>query len=146
MPARRTVVPGERTVVSGQRTGLPGRRAVPVNGAAARGRPARTRVCLTRRGRVVVMVLVTAGLLMLAAFAWIAGADRADAARSGAPSSAVYRHLASVVVLPGQSLWGIALQADPSADPRSVIQQIVDLNALGGTSIQPGQRLWVPSG
>jgi hypothetical protein len=38
------------------------------------------------------------------------------------------------------------MQAEPSADPRSVIQQIVDLNALGGTSIHPGQRLLVPRG
>jgi hypothetical protein len=27
-----------------------------------------------------------------------------------------------------------------------VIQQIIDLNALGGTSVQPGQHLWIPRG
>src|SRR5215472_10532352 len=119
-------------------------RQVPVRTArvpAGRGRP-RTR--LTRRGRIVVSALVMAAMLLVAALAWIAGAAKADAAGSGPPPSAVYRNLVSVVVQPGQSLWTIAAQAEPSADPRSVIQQIIDLNALSGTSIQPGQHLWVP--
>ena len=90
--------------------------------------------------------LVTAAVLLMAALAWLAGATRADATRSGPPASAVYRSLTSVVVQPGQSLWTIATQAAPTADPRSVIQEIIDINALGGTSIQPGQRLWVPRG
>ena len=106
----------------------------------------RPRSRLTRRGRIVVSTLAVAVMLLVAVLAWVAGATRADAARSGAPASAVYRNLTSVIVQPGQSLWAIAAQAAPGADPRSVIQEIVDLNALGGTSIQPGQRLLVPRG
>ena len=106
----------------------------------------RPRSRLTRRGRIVVSTLAVAVMLLVAVLAWVAGATRADAARSGAPASAVYRNLTSVIVQPGQSLWAIAAQAEPGADPRSVIQEIVDLNALGGTSIQPGQRLLVPRG
>jgi hypothetical protein len=87
-----------------------------------------------------------AAVLLVAALAWLAGTARADAAGSGVPAAAVYKSVRSVVVLPGQSLWTIAAQAEPSADPRSVIQQIIDLNALGGTSIHPGQRLLVPRG
>jgi LysM repeat protein len=49
-----------------------------------------------------------------------------------------------VVVHPGQTLWSIAAQAEPAADPRAVMQQIIDLNALRGTGIEPGQHLWVP--
>ena len=71
---------------------------------------------------------------------------KADAAGSGVPSSAVYHSLRSVVVLPGQSLWSIATQYDPGSDPRNVIQEIIDLNALSGTSVQPGERLWLPRG
>lgn len=112
--------------------------------AGARGRP---RSRLTRRGRIVVSALVLAAMLAVAALAWIAGAAKADAAGSGGSSSAaVYRHLTPVVVAPGESLWTIAAQAEPSADPRSVIQEIIDINALAGTSVQPGQRLWVPRG
>jgi hypothetical protein len=58
----------------------------------------------------------------------------------------VYHNLTKVVVQPGESLWAIAAQAEPAADPRNVIQEIIDLNALGGSSIQPGERLWVPRG
>jgi hypothetical protein len=106
----------------------------------------RTRVRLTRRGRAVVAALIIAGVVLVAALAWLAGTARADAAGSGVPSSAVYHSLRSVVVMPGQSLWSIASQYDPAADPRGVIQQIIDLNALSGTSVQPGQHLWLPRG
>jgi hypothetical protein len=109
-------------------------------------RRARTRVRLTRRGRVVVVALLTASMVLVAALAWLAGTARADAAGSGVPSSALYHSLRAVVVQPGQSLWSIAAQYEPGSDPRNVIQQIIDLNALGSTSIQPGQRLWLPRG
>ena len=112
----------------------------------AGARPVRTRVRLTRRGRIVVAGLITASVVLVAALAWLAGTARADASGSGVPSSAVYHSLRSVVVLPGQSLWSIATQYDPGADPRNVIQQIIDLNALSGTSVQPGQHLWLPRG
>ena len=93
-----------------------------------------------------VTALATAAVVLVAALAWLAGTARADAAGSGAPSSSVYHSLRSVVVAPGQSLWSIAARYEPAADPRGVIQQIVDLNALSGTSVQPGQRLWLPRG
>src|SRR5262249_54561381 len=99
-------------------------------------RPGRTRVRLTRRGRMVVAALSTAGVLLLvAALAWLAGTARAVAAGSGSPPSAVYHSLRSVVVQPGESLWTIAVQADPAGDPRSVMQEIIDINALHGTSV-----------
>jgi hypothetical protein len=51
-----------------------------------------------------------------------------------------------VVVKPGQSLWSVALNAEPRADPRVVIQQIVEFNALGSQVVVPGESLWVPRG
>jgi hypothetical protein len=113
---------------------------------APQSRPVRTRVRLTRRGRIVVAALITAGVLLVAALAWLAGTAGAVAAGSGSPPSAVYHSLRSVVVQPGESLWTIAAQADPAGDPRSVMQEIIDINALHGTSVQPGQRLWLPRG
>jgi hypothetical protein len=109
-------------------------------------RPVRTRTRLTRRGRIVVAGLITASVVLVAALAWLAGTARADVAGSGAPSSAVYHSLRSVVVLPGQSLWSIATQYEPRSDPRNAIQEIIDLNALSGTSVQPGEQLWLPRG
>ncbi len=109
-------------------------------------RIARTRVRLTRRGRIVVAALITASVVLVAALAWLAGTARADAAGSGVPARAVYHSLRSVTVLPGESLWSIATQYEPASDPRSVIQEIIDLNALSGTSVQPGEHLWLPRG
>ncbi|HXZ71658.1 MAG TPA: LysM peptidoglycan-binding domain-containing protein [Streptosporangiaceae bacterium] len=109
--------------------------------------PRRNTVRLTRRGRIVVAVMLTAVSLSLVVLAWLAVAARvAQAADGGSPPGAVYQNLTSVVVHPGQTLWSIASQAEPTADPRVVMQQIIDLNALRGTSVEPGQRLWVPRG
>jgi hypothetical protein len=112
----------------------------------AQTRPVRIRARLTRRGRIVVAALITAGVVLVAALAWLAGTARAEAAGSGTPASAVYHSLHSVVVQPGESLWTIAAQADPAGDPRTVMQEIIDINALHGTSVQPGQRLWLSRG
>jgi LysM domain len=109
--------------------------------------PRRNTVRLTRRGKIVVTVMLTAVSLSLVVLAWLAIAARAAQASDGAQSpGAVYQNLTSVVVHPGQTLWSIASQAEPTADPRALMQQIIELNALRGTSVVPGQRLWVPRG
>jgi hypothetical protein len=94
----------------------------------------------------VVSVLLVMATLLVTALVWLAAAGRAQATGSGPAPASVYRNLTAVVVHPGQSLWSIASEADPSADPRTVMQEIVDLNALHGTNLVPGQRLWVPRG
>lgn len=100
---------------------------------------------LTRRGRVAVGVLVAIGAA-LAGLLWLAIGGQAEASshlpRGGSPDRGMIR----VVVRPGQTLWGIAVHADPSADPRVVIGEIVSDNALSGTGVQAGQILWVPRG
>jgi hypothetical protein len=100
-----------------------------------------SRLRLTRRGRIVVtaMVALLAAGLSLA----IAGAAQAtghSASQRTGPS------LAQVVVRPGQTLWSVAENADPNSDPRQVIQQIAQLNALTSGTLMAGQRLWVPRG
>jgi LysM repeat protein len=52
---------------------------------------------------------------------------------------------ASVIVQQGDSLWTIAQQVSPGADPREVVSRIRDLNGLRSNLIQPGQVLLVPS-
>jgi hypothetical protein len=88
--------------------------------------------------------LVVASTLAVAVLLWLSAAAGAQAASSGGSPGSVYRNLTRVVVQPGQSLWAIALRAAPGADPRVVVQRIIDLNGLSGQSIQPGERLWVP--
>jgi len=50
----------------------------------------------------------------------------------------------SVVVRPGQTLWGIAAQHYPNSDPRVAIAAIEANNHLGGAGITPGERLLLP--
>jgi LysM repeat protein len=50
-----------------------------------------------------------------------------------------------VVVQPGESLWQIARQVAPHADPRATLTVIRDLNGLGGDTVVPGQALVVPN-
>jgi hypothetical protein len=97
---------------------------------------------LTRRGQVVVAAL--AAFLVTVVSLLVAGAAQAT---NHAPSPGVARqNLVQVLVRPGQSLWSVAESTDPDQDPRAVIQQIIDLNALTSDVVSPGQQLWVPRG
>jgi LysM domain len=135
-------------------TGTRGARALPLTGtAAATGarraelpapRPGARPVRLTRRGRLVVTGLILAGTMMVAALAWLALAGPAQAGGPGGRPGSVYQNLTTVVVRPGQTLWSIAMRAEPGADPRVVVREIADLNALPGTVVEPGQQLLVP--
>jgi nucleoid-associated protein YgaU len=101
---------------------------------------------LTRRGRFVVGALAAIGAAAIASLIWLAITGQAQASSSVRPGTPATSSVRRVVVKPGQTLWGIASQADPAADPRAVIGEIMDLNALRGTSIDVGQVLWVPKG
>jgi hypothetical protein len=108
----------------------------------ARNQAAHMPLRLTRRGRVVVAV---ATALLLAVLSLVIAAS-AQATSHSAPSGAAQRNLAQVTVRPGQSLWSVAENADPNADTRVVVQQIIELNGLTGNLVFAGQRLWVPRG
>jgi len=108
----------------------------------AGGRPGTVPLRLTRRGRVVVAVAVA---LLLAALSLVIAASAQATNHPLAPHGA-QQNLAQVTVRPGQSLWSVAETADPHADTRAVIQQIVELNGLSGDVVFAGQRLWVPRG
>jgi hypothetical protein len=103
-------------------------------------RPAAAPLRLTRRGRIVVAGLAVLLLTVLSLV--ISGA--AQATSHSAPRGASGSGVGQVVVRPGESLWSVAESADPDADTRLVIQQIVQLNALSGDTVFAGQRLWVP--
>lgn len=54
--------------------------------------------------------------------------------------------LESVVVMPGDTLWEIALAHKPdSRDTRSYIKEIKDVNGMSVSSIQAGEVLLLPS-
>lgn len=98
---------------------------------------------LTRRGRVVVGALVVAVIAAIALVIGLAAAGGAQAANHGQPRAG-YQGMHEIVVRPGQTLWSIASAAEPGADPRDVVQQIMTANAMTGTTIRAGQLLWVP--
>jgi nucleoid-associated protein YgaU len=97
-------------------------------------------VRLTRRGRAVVVVTLTGGLLAGAGSLASASFAGPDSASTPAPQ---LRH---VIVQPGDTLWGIATKAAPGADPRATIRRITDLNGLTDESVRAGQQLVLPAG
>ena len=104
-------------------------------------RPLRTRVTplrLTRRGR---MAVTGVSALLIGALS-VGLATAAQATRAGSPPPG--RPVARVAVQPGQSLWSLAEAYDPDADPRVVIGEIRQLNAMTGDQVRSGAVLWVP--
>jgi nucleoid-associated protein YgaU len=90
---------------------------------------------LTRRGRLV----VTAVWVLLAAVAAL-GMLRPGLAADPAPDGTT-----TVVVQPGDTLWQLARGLDTTADPRTTIDAIIELNDLrSGADIAAGDVLVVP--
>jgi LysM domain-containing protein len=103
------------------------------------------RVRLTRRGRLVVWALAALTAAAVLIPVWLLAAGGAQAANHGLPPAAVHAGLRQVVVRPGQTLWSIAMAAEPAADPRVVTQEIIQVNALSSQVLVPGESLWVPA-
>jgi LysM domain-containing protein len=134
---RRWAQPGQE--VQSRRAVAPGRAHQP--GPAM---PARPRTRLTRRGRRVLWAFATLLVAAVLTPVLLVASAGAEAANHGASPAQVRAGMRHVVVQPGQSLWSIAEQAEPHADPRTVIQQIIQYNALGSDVVAPGESLWVP--
>jgi LysM repeat protein len=94
------------------------------------------RVRLTRRGRLVVVLAVLALLVV--------GFSATGHVASQAASSAGVQHARTVTVAPGESLWALAERIAPHADPRLVVDRIIQINHLAGARILAGQQLVVP--
>jgi hypothetical protein len=92
---------------------------------------------MTRRGRAVLLGLV-ATPLVLVALAFGINAGGATATSSSTP-------LAKVTVVDGESLWNVAQQIAPKADPRDVIADIESVNRMNSASIYPGEQLLIPA-
>ncbi len=116
-------------------------RVLPRTEASSRGRAtsAPSTVRLTRRGRVVVLVL---GLLVAFAVSVFLGAGSVATERPGTPEPTRV-----VQVGVGDTLWDIAADAAATTgdDVRSMVARIERLNALESGMVQAGQRLRVPT-
>ncbi|MHC2186644.1 hypothetical protein ACVLV4_002307 [Rathayibacter agropyri] len=105
----------------------------------AESRVVRTHLRLTRRGRVVVAAL---GALPIVAGAFVFGLNGGGAVASSGPASVEFQY---VTVHAGESLWSLAEELAPEADPRDVVDDILALNQLPSVGLEPGQRLAVPA-
>jgi LysM domain len=144
--ARDEAAPGQAAraqTAPGQTVASQAARGQAARGQAARAQAADVPLRLTRRGRVVIAV---AAAILVVAVSLIAAGEVQAADRPASPPRVAEQNLAHVVVRPGQSLWSVAERADPGADTRQVIQQIVELNGLTGDAVVAGQLLWVPRG
>ncbi|SNT17479.1 LysM domain-containing protein [Actinomadura meyerae] len=99
---------------------------------------------LTRRGRAVLVGFAATFTLVAL---WLSAGPGAFAGAGeggrGAPSGPAR----TVVVGPGDTLWGIASAADPGGDPRRTVDRIMDLNGLRGDPVvHPGQEIRLPAG
>ncbi|MFC5999003.1 LysM peptidoglycan-binding domain-containing protein [Quadrisphaera sp. GCM10027208] len=104
--------------------------------AAVAGGPA-VPLRITRRGRLTLMLVLSAVL----AVAGLGAAGQALAGPDAAPPP-----MDTVVVLPGDTLWGIASGvAAPGEDVRDVIVEIRTLNGLSTSAVNVGQELLVPA-
>jgi hypothetical protein len=95
-----------------------------------------TTLRITRRGRVVLSALLALPILAASLFLATPGAQ----AGNEAGEVTVY------TVLAGESLWDIAGEIAPEEDPRAVIDQIRQANALSSAEVFPGQQLILPAG
>lgn len=105
----------------------------PATGPAQR--PAAGPVRLTPFGRVVTALVL---LVAVAALGWrlgVAVASPGPAVPAGAP--------ASVIVRPGDTLWGIAARIAPEGNRPAVVRLLEQRNRVTSGGIQPGQMLWV---
>ena len=94
---------------------------------------------ITRRGRAV-LAAVVAVPIAVAVGSFVLGSGSAVATGGDSPATFEY-----VQVEAGQSLWEIAATVAPDADPRDVVSDIVHLNRLTVSDVQPGQELAIPA-
>ncbi|MFE6997748.1 LysM peptidoglycan-binding domain-containing protein [Microbacterium sp. NPDC057659] len=99
-----------------------------------------TRLRMTRRGRRVLSALVATPVAIGIAYAGIAGGSALASGERTAPVD-----FETVMVMPGDTLWSIAGEVAPGADPRDVVDEINSLNNLHGGVLQVGQEIAIPA-
>jgi hypothetical protein len=96
-------------------------------------------IVLNRRGRLArTLVVLSLAIVMVATFAFSAGAGSTDSMAT-TPDSFV-----TVVVGPGESLWSLAGRMAGDGDVRSLIEEIMIVNSLATPDVQAGQSLRIP--
>ena len=95
---------------------------------------------LTRRGWI---VLVGVPFALLAAVLLIVGSFFTSQAQAS-PDAGEVTETVRISVASGETLWALAAEYVPERDPRVVVEEIVELNALASSTVQAGQSLHIP--
>jgi Tfp pilus assembly protein FimV len=103
--------------------------------------PRATRLRLTVRGRRILAALAALPAVVALSLAVISGGSALASRDTGMASGS----FATFTVSAGDSLWSVAEQVAPGADPRDVVDAIVRLNALDGVTVSAGQQLSIPA-
>lgn len=110
------------------------------DGAAMGPRVVRSHLRLTRRGRAVFTTLAALPLVICALVLAVNGGGAVAGGSALTGTSFDY-----ITVPAGDSLWTIAEEIAPDADPRDIIDDIMSLNQLSTAEVQAGQRLAIPT-
>ena len=97
---------------------------------------------LTKRGRAVFTTLAALPLVV-AAFAFALNGGGAQASLESSVQPGV--EYTYVTIAAGESLWAIAGDIAPTADPRDVVNDILEFNGMSSAELFPGQRLAIPT-
>ena len=103
--------------------------------------PQSMKLRITRRGRIVLGLLLAILVAAVIAISILAGTT---AALASTENSDVPVAFTTVVAMPGDSLWSVATRVAPEADPRDVIAEIQRLNQFQSSDLIVGQELAIP--
>jgi hypothetical protein len=95
---------------------------------------------ITARGRAVLLFLVAVPLVIAAALFALNGGGAVASQEMVAGVEYQY-----VTVEAGESLWQLAGEIAPTADPRDVIVDILAFNGMSSSEVFPGQQLALPT-
>jgi len=96
---------------------------------------------LTKRGRTVFTTLAALPLV-IAAFVYALNGGAASASLESTVQPGV--EYTYVTIAAGESLWAIAEDIAPTADPRDVVNDILEFNGMSSAELFPGQSLALP--
>lgn len=100
----------------------------------------RTRLRLTTRGRRVLAVVSSLPAVIAVSIVMFSGGGAVASAEAPSADRTFY----TVTVLPGDTLWSIAGEIAPEADPRDVVDAVMGLNAMSSARLDIGQTIAVP--
>jgi hypothetical protein len=97
---------------------------------------------ITRRGRNLLRTVAAGSLLVVIGAGFSAVGHASENKVASAPTTSGYIR---VIVAPGESLWSVAAMVAGNRDVNSVVDTIVEVNALASTDVAVGTRLLVPT-